>query len=264
MEMIVLDYLLLAVGFGSAFVAIGYEERARLEGWPVGEWLSGNHFMKPLALVTIPLTLGIAFYEYEWWSPIAVFVFGSTFGMASYKLLGSRIQDLVIAGTFVGIVTFWIIILGLFWHKETPSRAEVSTGSDESYRQNASSANTQHRRSAAEAAYGDNANQIVKEMVRLHGSGLPRMIDDTMRLDDLSGEGNHLTWTFTIVPVPTRPYNLDENIAATSVKSACADPETKFRMEKEVVEVGRYFANDGTHLYSIELSARVCGYQLVR
>lgn len=108
MEVTTLKYAVLAVTFGSGFIAIGYDIQARSRGWPVGEWLSGDApVMKIVAFVTMVGTLGISFVVFRWWSPIVVFGLGVAFGFFATQLLKSKVQVLAILGTVVG----WVLCL---------------------------------------------------------------------------------------------------------------------------------------------------------
>ena len=65
------------MAFGCGFMFIGYEDHARMKGWPFGECLSGDApFMKILSVVTMLILLGLSFYLYSWWTPFLVFILG--------------------------------------------------------------------------------------------------------------------------------------------------------------------------------------------
>ena len=99
------DLIILIIAFGSSFILIGYEDHARMNGWTVGEWLSGAASpMKILSVITMLTSLGIAFDLYSWWTPIVVFIAGFIFGFAATQLLKSLVQFVAIIGTIVGLV----------------------------------------------------------------------------------------------------------------------------------------------------------------
>ena len=107
-EKLLIDFIILSVAFGSAFVIIGYEDHARVKGWPLGSWLAGDApFLKILAIVTMLTALGIAFYVYKWWSPLIVFVLGFVFGFFATGILKSRVQLFAIIGAVIG----WFLCL---------------------------------------------------------------------------------------------------------------------------------------------------------
>lgn len=98
----------MAITFGSAFVIVGYEDHARVRGWPVGAWLSGDApFLKIFSFVTMLIALGTSFYVYRWWSPFVVFVLGFSFGFVSSQMLKYRVQLVALLGAVVG----WVLCL---------------------------------------------------------------------------------------------------------------------------------------------------------
>ena len=104
----VIDFIILVITFGCSFILIGYEDDAKIRGWPVVAWLSGDApFLKLLAFVTVLLTLGVPFYLYSWWSPFVVLIVGFLFGFTSTQILKSKVQFVAILGTVVG----WVLCL---------------------------------------------------------------------------------------------------------------------------------------------------------
>jgi hypothetical protein len=98
--------------FGCAFILIGYEDHAKMKGWPVGEWLSGDApFMKTLSAITMLISLGGSFYLYSWWTPIIVFVSGFIFGFIATQVLKSLVQFVAVIGTILGWVLCLVYIL---------------------------------------------------------------------------------------------------------------------------------------------------------
>ena len=107
-EKTIVDFAILAITFGSAFILIGYEEEAINKGWPVGMWLSGDaSWLKVLAFLAMIGTLGLSFYIYFWWSPVIVFGLGFLFGFIATQLLKQNVQFIAVLGTVVG----WVICL---------------------------------------------------------------------------------------------------------------------------------------------------------
>lgn len=108
MTTILLKYLVLIATFGSAFIAVGYEDDARKRGWPVGSLLSGSAtWLKILAFIALLLTLGLGFHLFHWWTPLVVAVAGFLFGLIATQLMGAKVQFVAIAGTVLG----WILCL---------------------------------------------------------------------------------------------------------------------------------------------------------
>jgi hypothetical protein len=107
-EKTIIDFTILSVTFASAFVIVGYEDHARMKGWPVGAWLvGGTSFLKILAFVTMLISLGASFYLYKWWSPIVVFASGFVLGFLASELLTYRVQIFAVLGTVIG----WVLCL---------------------------------------------------------------------------------------------------------------------------------------------------------
>ena len=107
-EKTIIDFVILVVTFGSAFILIGYEDHARMKGWPVGAWLAGDApFLKILSVVTMLIALGVSFYLYRWWSPFIVLGLGFLFGFIATQLLKYRVQLVAVLGTVVG----WVLCL---------------------------------------------------------------------------------------------------------------------------------------------------------
>lgn len=108
----IIDLIILTVAFGSSFILIGYEDHARMKGWPVGEWLSGGApFMKVLAIITMIISLGVSFYIYKWWTPFVVFIAGFIFGFIATQLLRSLVQFVAVIGTILGWVLCLVYVL---------------------------------------------------------------------------------------------------------------------------------------------------------
>jgi hypothetical protein len=106
------DLMILFMAFGCGFILIGYENHARIKGWPVGEWLSGDApFMKVLSVITMLISLGLSFYLYSWWTPLLVFILGFIFGFIATQLLKSFVQFVAITGTVVGWVLCLVYVL---------------------------------------------------------------------------------------------------------------------------------------------------------
>jgi hypothetical protein len=102
------DFTILIIAFGSSFLIMGYEQHARMRGWPVGAWLSGDAPpLKFFGFLTMLLSLGVSFYVYPWWSPITVLILGVSFGFIASELLRQWVQFLAIFGSILG----WILCL---------------------------------------------------------------------------------------------------------------------------------------------------------
>ncbi len=111
-EKTIIDYFILVVTFGSAFILIGYEDHARMKGWPVGAWLAGDApVLKILSVITMLTALGISFYLYRWWSLFIVFGLGFLFGFIATQLLKYRVKLVAVLGTVVGWVLCIIYVL---------------------------------------------------------------------------------------------------------------------------------------------------------
>ena len=107
-EKTIIDFIILVITFGCSFVLIGYEDNARMEGWPVGAWLTGDApFLKLLAFGTMFIALCISFYLYSWWSPLIIFILGFLFGFIATQILKSKVQFVAVVGTVVG----WVLCL---------------------------------------------------------------------------------------------------------------------------------------------------------
>lgn len=107
-----IDFIILIVTFGCAFIVIGYENEARRNGWSVGEWLSGDTaFIKIFSVVTIIIPLGVSFSKYEWWTPIAVVLAGIVFGFIASQILKSLVQILAVIGAVAGWVLCLVYVL---------------------------------------------------------------------------------------------------------------------------------------------------------
>jgi len=108
----IIDLLILIMAFGCGFILIGYEDRARMKGWPVGEWLSGGAPpMKILSVITMLISLGLSFYLYSWWTPLVVFLLGFIFGFIATQLLKSLVQFVAVIGTIIGWVLCLVYVL---------------------------------------------------------------------------------------------------------------------------------------------------------
>ena len=106
MEKIIIDYLVLSLTFGSAFLFLGYWEHAEVQDWQVPRWSADKMlFIKVLALITMLLSVGIGLYLYHWWSPFVIFILGSIYGFLATQLLGYRVVYLAITG----IVAGWLL-----------------------------------------------------------------------------------------------------------------------------------------------------------
>ena len=112
MDKAIIDYLILAFTFGSAFVIVGYEDEARERGWPVGSWLSGDAPpLKIIAILNMLLAIGLSFYIYKWWSPLVVLAVGFIYGFLASMILRYRVQFLALVGTVVGFVLCLVYVL---------------------------------------------------------------------------------------------------------------------------------------------------------
>jgi hypothetical protein len=98
----IIDFIILSVTFGSAFVFVGYEDYARARGLPLGERFAGASLLKIVSLLMLIVSLGISFYVYRWWSPFIVLVLGFTFGFLSLLLLKQRMQVIAALGSVIG------------------------------------------------------------------------------------------------------------------------------------------------------------------
>lgn len=108
----IVSVIILTIAFGSAFVLIGYEHHARMNGWPVGQWLSGDaSFLKILSVITMLLSLILAFMRIAWWGPIFIFILGFIFGFASTQLLKYNVQFIAVFGTVIG----WLLSILLVY-----------------------------------------------------------------------------------------------------------------------------------------------------
>jgi len=108
----IIDLLILIMAFGCGFILIGYEDHARMKGWPVGEWLSGGAPpMKILSVITMLISLGLSFYLYSWWTPLVVFLLGFIFGFIATQLLKSLVQFVAVIGTIIGWVLCLVYVL---------------------------------------------------------------------------------------------------------------------------------------------------------
>ena len=102
----IIDFIILSVTFGCAFQLHCYESLASMKGWPVGSLLrkSEGSIVGIFATGTILISLGIAFYLYNWWSPFAVIILGLLFMLLTQAILKERIQIMALAGAVIGLV----------------------------------------------------------------------------------------------------------------------------------------------------------------
>lgn len=108
----VFDFLILSITFGSGLVIVGYEDHARMKGWPVGEWFSGDAPpLKILAFTAMIVSLGMSFYFYHWWSPAVILALGSGIGFCASRALAFRVQGAALAGVLVGLILCFSSIL---------------------------------------------------------------------------------------------------------------------------------------------------------
>ena len=108
----IIDLIILTITFGCSFILIGYEDHARIKGWPVGQMLSGAVSpMKVFSIITMLISLGLSFYIYSWWIPIIVFILSVVFGFVATQLLKSLVQFVAVTGVAVGWVLCLVYVL---------------------------------------------------------------------------------------------------------------------------------------------------------
>jgi hypothetical protein len=110
MNLVLLKYAVLIATFGSGFILVGYEDHARMRGWPVGALLAGDAPpMKLLAFACMLVSVIVAFFSFSWWSPLVVIGIGFVAAFAISEVLKSWVQFLAMAGAVAGF------ILSLLW-----------------------------------------------------------------------------------------------------------------------------------------------------
>ncbi len=107
----IIDFAIMSVTFGSAFVVGGYEQYAAVRGWPASGRLSGGSLLKLYSLAMLFVTLGISFYAYSWWSPLAVLFLGFTYGFLFLQILKHRMQVVAALGAVIGGVLCLVYVL---------------------------------------------------------------------------------------------------------------------------------------------------------
>jgi hypothetical protein len=112
MDPTILKYAVLVMTFGSGLVLIGYEDHARMRGWPVGALLAGDApFMKLLAVVCMLSSVAISFFAFHWWSPLVVIALGFCLGFFASQLLKSWVQLPAMLGAIAGFILcpLWVL-----------------------------------------------------------------------------------------------------------------------------------------------------------
>ncbi len=107
-----LKYAVLAMTFGSGLILIGYEDQARMKGWPVGELLSGDaSFMKLPAFGCILSSVAISFFAFQWWSLFVTIGLGFTYGFLASQIMKSWVQFPAILGAISGFILcpLWVL-----------------------------------------------------------------------------------------------------------------------------------------------------------
>lgn len=98
--------------FGSGVILIGYEDHARMRGWPVGTLLAGDaFFMKHLAVGCMLSAVAISFFAFHWWSPLVIIALGFCFGLLASEMLKSWVQLPAMLGAIIGFILcpLWVL-----------------------------------------------------------------------------------------------------------------------------------------------------------
>jgi len=103
------SYLILTATFSFAFIILGYEQHARMNGWSVGELFSFGGTFHLISGFIAASVLVEAFYLFSWWSPIAVLAGGFVAGLILSNVFKQNVQPISLIGTVVG----WIASISL-------------------------------------------------------------------------------------------------------------------------------------------------------
>ncbi|ELY1990400.1 MULTISPECIES: hypothetical protein [Vibrio] len=104
-----LGFAILCFLYVSATSVVIYENYAEPRGWSVGAWFSGLTILVLASLITAFACLILSYTLYVWWTPILLFLIGSSLAQSFIASLKVKSQ----AFAFVGLILGWGLLYGV-------------------------------------------------------------------------------------------------------------------------------------------------------